>query len=53
MGREVVHRHSPLRTLEEPVRDLGYALEGAISRLEVEVRGPVVGEVLAEAARST
>lgn len=48
---DVVDRDALLGTIEEAVRDLRDSLVTAVPRLEVQVRSPVVGEVLAETAR--
>lgn len=47
----VVGRDTLSGTIEKAVRDLRDSLVTAVPCLKVQVRGPVVGEVLAEAAR--
>ena len=47
----VVHGDSLSGSIEEAVWDLRYSLVATIPRLEVQIRRPVVGEVLTEAAR--
>lgn len=51
MRRKVIYRHTSLLAVQKPVRNLRHSLEGAISCLEVEVRRPVVGEILTETTR--
>lgn len=46
---DVVHSHAAL-ALQPQVNHLGHALEAAVLGAEVDVGGPVVGEVLAERA---
>ena len=52
IGRSIVDGHSADFTVKEAVRDLRDAFEAAIAGPEIEVRRPVVGEVLGEAAGS-
>ena len=47
----VVDSHATGLAIVPTIWDLGHPLERAVLRLEVEIRRPVVGKVLAEAAR--